>query len=793
MKVSELWLREWVNPALTVTELASTLTMAGLEVDSVHPVAGAFDRVVVASVLQTTPHPQADKLTLCQVDAGLEAPLQIVCGAANVRAGLKVALAMMGAQLPGDIHIKETRLRGELSQGMLCSVTELGLDERADGIWELDADAPVGMDLRAYLRLNDAVLDIELTPNRADCLSMRGIAREVAAITNTPWQDLAPVTIPPHIDDSIPIVLQAPDACPLYSGRVIRGINPQATTPLWLKERLRRAGIRAIHPVVDVTNYVMLEYGQPMHAFDLNTIQGRIQVRYSTANEPLVLLDGQSVVLDANVLVIADDEKPLAMAGVMGGHASAVTADTTEVWIESAYFNPLVISGVARRYGISSDAAMRFERGIDPAQHLVALERATALLIDIVGGHVGPVTSGSHAASLPPAISVAFDPKQVMRLTGVALSDDVIATILTRLGFLIASHTPVWTVHVPSFRVDIHLDVDLVEEVIRVHGYDNIVSQPIIAPLCHGALTPQERLSMQMATFLSTRGYHEAISYSFVDPQLQEAMYPDTPSLPLLNPISSDLSVMRVGLWPGLMASMIYNLHRQQTAIKLFEQGVVFDVRDGHLQERACIAALLTGEQGTLNWSEPTRRFDFYDLKGDIQALCASLGSPSVAFVPMTHPSLHPGQSARVMINEEPAGWIGVLHPQFMDELDLRSDVILVELSLQACLDSKPIRYQSISKYPQIRRDLALLVDKTIDVAAIEASIWDVEEGAHYLKALDVFDVYTGPSLAVEKKSIAIAMTLQDDKKTLLDTEINSVITAIIKKLDREFTITLRD
>lgn len=792
MKVSEAWLREWVSPSLTGQQLATQLTMAGLEVDALSPVAGVFSLVVVAHVLQTMPHPQADKLTICKVDAGGELPIQIVCGASNVRAGLKVALALPGSLLPNGMTIGESMLRGELSQGMLCSVSELGMDDRSEGIIELPEDAPIGVDLREYMELDDQVLDIDLTPNRADCFSILGVAREVAVLNHLPLKAVPEKNIQSTHDESRMIHLNVPDACPQYCGRVIRAINPDAITPLWMKERLRRAGIRILHPVVDVTNYVMIELGQPMHAYDLHAIRGDIQVRYSHADETLILLDGQEINLQEQVLVIADSQKPLAIAGIMGGEASAVQSHTTDIFLESAFFNPLVIAGVARRYGLCSDSSQRFERGVDPRLQARALERVTELLLSIVGGDAGPVIMINQPEYLPAEVNVLFRPEKVKQLTGLDIPHDDMAVMLQGLGMLVEQNSTAWVVKVPSHRFDITLDVDLVEEIVRLYGYDNITVSPMLTSMQAGVINPFERMSARLSTFLSNHGYNETISYSFVDPDFQQAIYPETPTMQLLNPISSELSQMRTGMWPGLLASMVYNMHRQQTAIRFFEAGVVFDVDGDVLHERPCIAGLLTGEHAGSNWSEPTRQLDFYDMKGDLQALFAMLQLPEVRFVAALHPALHPGQSARILVGEQEIGWIGALHPSLQDELDLKSEVILFELSLAALISDKSVRYQPISKYPQIRRDLSLLVNKSITAGQIEAVVRSVVAPG-LLKAFDVFDVYTGESIPVDKKSLAIALTLQDEKRTLVDAEVNAVIDAILKKLDVEFTIVLRD
>ena len=791
MKVSELWLREWVNPSLTGPQLAAQLTMAGLEVDALNPVAGVFDQVVVAKVVSTNPHPQADKLSLCEVDNGAGVLLNVVCGAANVRAGLMVALAQIGAKLPGGLIIKESVIRGQPSHGMLCSAEELGLEDDSDGIMELADEAPMGVDLRKYLNLDDHVFDVDLTPNRADCFSVLGIAREIAALNKLPMQRPSTVVNQPIIDEVLTINLQAPEACPQYCGRIIRAINPHAATPLWIKERLRRSGLRTLSPVVDVTNYVMLELGQPMHAFDLQAIEGQINVRFSRKDEMLELLDGKSVTLTENVLVIADDNKPMAIAGIMGGDASAVQAHTTDIFLESAFFNPIVIAGAARRYGLCSDSSQRFERGVDPTLQIIALERATELLLSIVGGKVGPVTIAKKSDLLPGKISLSFHPEKVKKLTGMDVPEEQMIVILNNLDMSVRCEKEQWVVDVPAHRFDISQDVDLVEEIIRLHGYDNLKAAPVVTTMQAGKINPYNRLLSEISLFLSGRGYAETISYSFVDPTLQQELYPETPTMQLINPISPELAEMRVGMWPGLIASMVYNAHRQQTAIKFFEAGVVFNIHEGALQEQQSIAGLITGEHGNLNWSESARSFDFFDMKGDLQSLFTMLNVGDVRFVGASHPALHPGQSARILVGETQVGWMGVLHPRLVDALDLTKEVILFELTLEPLINDRPPYYQSISKYPQIRRDLSLLVNQDVSVAQIERVVRDVVK-TNWLKAFDVFDVYTGDTIPAGKKSLAIALTLQDEHRTLVDGEINTIIGAILKTLEDKLAITLR-
>lgn len=792
MNVSELWLQEWVNPPLTGQQLAAQLTMAGLEVDGINPVAGSFNHVVVAHVLKTQPHPQADKLSLCEVNIGNNTIYQVVCGAANVRAGLNVAMALPGAKLPGDIHIKETMLRGQLSQGMLCSAAELGIEASSEGILELAEDAPLGSDLRAYLSLDDQVFDLNLTPNRADCFSIFGVAREVAALNQLPLPQLPSALTTPEHNELLTIQIDAPEGCAKYCGRIMRGINPHATTPMWIKERLRRAGVRAVHPVVDVTNYVMLELGQPMHAYDLATIEGDISVRYSKEHETLTLLDGQEVTFKEKVLLVADHTKPLAIAGIMGGKTSAMQSQTVDIFLESAFFNPIIIAGVARRHGLSSDSSQRNERGVDPCLPVVALERATALLKEIVGGAVGPINTVVHEKFLPSKVTILFNPLKVKQLSGLAIESQQMVSILRHLGMHVTLGEENWAVEIPTHRFDLNFDVDLVEEIIRFYGYDKIASQPMVSAMHAGKINVQEHVTLQSGNFLSARGYNETISYSFVDPQLQHAIYPEMEKMELLNPISPELSQMRAGMWPGLIASMVYNLHRQQTAIKFFETGVVFDVRDNTLQERACLAGLITGERGALNWSESPAKFDFYDLKGDLQALFSMLHLEHVQFVTAQHPALHPGQSARILVNNHEAGWIGTLHPFLLDELGLNDEVILFELTLSQLVNPTPAHYHPISKYPQIRRDLSLLVSCEVKAAQIEQTVRE-QFTNDWLKGFDIFDVYTGDSIPAGKKSVAIALTLQDDRRTLVDGEINELIGAIIKKLNDTFAIILRE
>lgn len=790
MKVSELWLRDWVNPNLTRQELAHQLTMAGLEVDGVAPVAGDFTGVVVAKVLKTERHPQAEKLTLCEVDAGEHGQFKIVCGARNVRDNLNVALALPGATLPGDWIIQETHLRGELSQGMLCSLEELSMALQSDGIIELPGDAPLGVSLREYLKLDDHIFEISLTPNRADCFSVKGIARELSAITGSPFNEflIPPVDIS-HFDSKT-VKIKEPKNCPRYIGRSLIDLNPHAETPLWMAEQLRRAGLRPIHSVVDITNYVMLELGQPLHAFDLSKLSGSMIVRMSQPGESLTLLDGKSVQLTGKELVIADDLHPLALAGVMGGADSGVTEETTSIFLESAYFQPAVISGTARRFGLSSDAAMRFERGVDYQLAPQALERATQLMIDILGGKAGSLTVSESLEHLPHVQPIVFKPGQVLQLSGLMIEESRIEQIFMALGLGVEKHHEHWLVKVPSHRFDLQIAEDLVEEVIRLYGYDNIQPSAWTAPIQRGQVNARDVCLQEAGQYFSHRGYLEAISYSFVDPDLQEVLFPEKTALSLLNPISQDLSQMRLSLWPGLIAAMLRNIHRQQTRIALFETGVVFELTEAGLKERVKIAGLISGEMGTYSWVDEKRKFDFYDLKGDVEGFLGQRGFIP-EFISGAIEALHPGKTARIVVGGHPMGWMGSLHPKIIEALDLVDEVFVFELDVEEIKQPILSKYQPISKYPQNRRDLSFLVSDNQSVGEMVRAIKALE--LSWLKDVFIFDVYQGKGVPEGQKSVAFALLLQAFDKTLVDAEINSEIDAIIQLLKDNFSAILRD
>src|SRR5690554_1874773 len=795
MKFSEQWLRTWVNPELDSLALSEQLSMAGLEVDSIEPVAPAFSGVVVGEVVKCWQHPDADKLQVTEVNIGANEPVTIVCGAPNCRTGLKVAVATVGAVLPGDFKIKKAKLRGQPSHGMLCSNSELGLNDDHDGIIELPADAPVGMDYRDYLQLNDVILDVDLTPNRADCLGMRGIAREVGVLNRLAVQAPAVEAVPAQHDEQRDIVLDAPAACPRYLGRVIRHINLNADTPLWMQERLRRSGIRSIDPVVDVTNYVLLELGHPMHAFDLDQLQGAIHVRHAVANEKLTLLDGQEVTLADDVLVIADEQKPLAMAGVFGGEGSGVTVTTKHVFLESAFFSPAAIAGRARRFGLHTDASHRYERGVDPELQRTAMERATQLLLEICGGQAGPVVEAVASDHLPKAANVSLRRERLMRVLGVTVEDRQVTEILTRLGFAVTAINSGWQVEVPTYRFDIAIEEDLIEEVVRVYGYNNI---PSVAPTAHLSMTrkPEAKLSIRsLQQSLQALGYQEAITYSFVDPKHQAALFPKQATLELPHPISVDMSSMRLSLWPGLLSAAGYNQKRQRLSVRLFEIGLRFtpdqDAENGVRQD-AVIGGVMIGSVQGEHWADGEQGVDFYDLKGHVENLLALTGHANeFHFVAETHSALHPGQSAAIYRGEQLVGYAGAIHPQFGKTFGMKGRAYAFELSLAALLERTLPKATKVSRYPSIRRDLAILVDHRVPAGEILVVI--DKFGENRLVDLNLFDVYQGENTPAGKKSLALSMVLQDVERTLEENEVNEFVEGVVNLLKSEFDAVLRD
>ncbi|GAB4294758.1 MAG: phenylalanine--tRNA ligase subunit beta [Thiohalomonadaceae bacterium] len=792
MKFSAQWLREWVNPAVDIDTLSAQLTMAGLEVDAVTPVAEAFSGVVVGEVLRVEKHPDADKLRVCQVSTGSGEPLNIVCGAANVRVGLRVPTATIGAVLPGDFRIKRSKLRGVESFGMLCSAKELGLAETSDGLLELPADAPVGQDLRAYLQLDDVTFELGLTPNRGDCLSIAGIAREVAVVNRCAVTAPRIEAVTAACTDIFPINVTAPADCPRYVGRVIRGINPQAVTPLWMVERLRRSGVRSLGAAVDITNYLLLELGQPMHAFDLAKLKGGIEVRRASAGESLTLLNGSVVELDGETLVIADGNGAQALAGVMGGEATAVGDGTVDIFLESAFFAPDSIAGRARRYGLHTDSSHRFERGVSPALQRDALERATALFVQIAGGTPGPVIEVMHAEHLPRREAIVLRRERIQRVLGFALPAAEVEDILRRLGLEVEAVGQNWRVTPPAWRFDITIEEDLIEELVRIHGYDKL---PSIRPSGAMRMEPvaEGQLDLaQLRRLLVARGYQEAITYSFVAPELQKLLAPTLEPLALANPISAEMAVMRTTLWTGLVQALVYNTNRQQGRVRLFESGLRFlPEADGLRQERV-VAGLAYGDVVPEQWGEPARGVDFYDLKADVEALLALAGlTDSVRFVAATHPALHPGQSARIEHGGALLGWLGALHPAVADKLGLAAPALVFELALEPLLRGYLPRFRELSRFPAVRRDIALVVDNSLHVDAVMSVIRRAAPDT--LRELKLFDLYTGKGIDSGRKSLALGLTLQADSRTLTDSEVDAALEAILAALKTELGATLRD
>ncbi|MFP1924378.1 phenylalanine--tRNA ligase subunit beta [Lonsdalea quercina] len=795
MKFSELWLREWVNPAISSEALSEQITMAGLEVDGVEPAAGAFNGVFVGEVVECEQHPNADKLRVTKVNVGGERLLDIVCGAPNCRKGLKVAVATIGAVLPGDFKIKAAKLRGEPSEGMLCSFSELGIADDHNGILELPADAPIGSDLREYLKLDDNIIEISVTPNRADCLSLQGVARDVAVLNGVAFNAPEITPVEPTIADTFPISVDAPEACPRYLGRVVKGINVKASTPLWMREKLRRCGIRSIDPVVDVTNYVLLELGQPMHAFDLARLDGNITVRTAQEGETLRLLDGNDAKLNAETLVIADSSKALAMAGIFGGEHSGVNEETQDVLLECAFFNPLAITGRARRYGLHTDASHRYERGVDPQLQSQAMERATRLLLDICGGEAGPVVDVTHDKNLPARATIALRREKLDRLIGHHIADDKVSDILERLGCQVTRIADGWQATAPSWRFDMEIEEDLVEEVARIYGYDNIPNEAALAPLKMTSHREANLSLKRVKTMLVDHGYQEAITYSFVDPKIQALVHPGEEALILPSPISVDMSAMRLSLWTGLLGAVVYNQNRQQSRIRIFESGLRFvpdsDAEQGIRQEMM-LAGVITGSRYEEHWDLARQPVDFYDLKGDFEAVLALTGKLSaVEFRAEANPALHPGQSAAIYLDDQRIGFIGVIHPELERKLDLNGRTVVFEVLWDKISDRVVPEAADVSRFPANRRDIAVVVAENVPAGDILAECKKV--GANQLVGVNLFDVYRGKGVEDGYKSLAISLVLQDTARTLAEEEIAATVAKCVAALKQRFQASLRD
>lgn len=792
MKISEQWLREWINPPISTEELATQLTMAGLEIESVLPVADSFTQVVIGHVVKVEKHPNADRLRVCQVNIGASENLNIVCGGANVRENLKVPVALVGAVFSNGLKIKSAKLRDVLSQGMICSTSELGLTETSEGIMELPEDAPIGKDFREWLQLNDYSIDVHVTPNRGDCLSIVGVAREVAVLNNLELKSHQIKPVDSVITDELPITVQAAEDCPRYCGRVIRGINPNTTTPMWMIERLRRSGLRSIHPVVDITNYVLLELGQPLHAFDLAKLKQGIVVRRAAHDEKIVLLDNQEVSLTAETLVIADKQQPQAIAGIMGGLNSAVTNTTTDIFLESAFFNPLSIAGRARRYGLNTDSGYRFERGVDPELAKQAIERATELLLQIVGGKPGPVIEKVSKESLPQVIKIALRKNRIEKLLGIALEDAEIEKVLQRLGMQLQKNNNGWEVTVPSYRFDLTIEEDLIEELVRIYGYDHI---PYIKPqtTLEFLSQPEQQISLnRLRNLLIDLGYNEAITYSFIPPKLHELIFPQQTAITLLNPISADLAVMRNSLWPGLLNAVAYNQNRQQSRLRLFETGFRFIQNQTEIKQDAVLAGVVTGNQHVEQWEAKAKLIDFFDVKADIEKLLtATKHADQFIFKTAEHSALHPGQTAEIIFQNKTVGYIGALHPVLLHELDLIGPVYLFEIELSAITNITLPKFQNISKFPAMRRDISFWIGSDIPVQEIFTAIRNT--AGEWLNDLCLFDVYAEKNDESKQRSLALGLMWQHPERTLVDTEVDELKDKVVEKLKQSFAVKLRD
>jgi phenylalanyl-tRNA synthetase beta chain len=790
MQFSENWLREFVNPPLDAPELARQLTMAGLEVEALQIVAPPFDKVVVAQVLSVDKHPDADKLKLCRVDAGQGEPLQIVCGAPNVAAGMKVPCALVGATLPG-IQIKAAKVRGVESFGMLCSARELGLSEDHSGLLALPADAPVGQDVRRYLDLDDQRFTLKLTPNRADCLGVYGIAREVAALTGAPLRPLEIPAVASTIPDRLPVRVTAPDLCGRFSGRVIRGVNARAATPDWMRRRLERCGLRSLSALVDISNYVMLELNRPNHVFDLNRIKGGLEVRWAHAGEHLLLLNGQVIDLAPDVGVIADEAGVESLAGIMGGETTAVSHDTTDVYVEAAFWWPDAVQGRARRYGFTSDAGHRFERGVDFAHTVAGVERVTQLILEICGGRAGPVDD--QVLRLPERKPVRLRTARAAKILGVPISAEDIAVIFDRLGLAWERSGQDFLVTPPSYRFDLAIEEDLVEEIARLHGYDKIPARIAQASIPMLPRSESARSPWQLRRLLAARDYQEVVNYSFVDGQWEQDFCANREPVALANPIASQMGVMRSSLIGGLVGNLVHNLKRRVERVRVFEVGRCFlrdakgDQIEGFLQPQR-IGGLAYGTAAPEQWGiKPDRRVDFYDVKGDVEALLEPFAA---SYERLEHPALHPGRAARVLLEGVPIGLQGELHPRWVQKYELGAAPVVFELDLDALLRRGLPRYAEVSRFPPVVRDLALVVTQTLPAEVL----WQGLRAAAPAVVRDIrlFDVYAGKGIEEEKKSLAFRVVMQDTEKTLSDGEVEAVLAKLIEAAQRNFAAKLR-
>ncbi len=796
MKISENWLREWVNPNWDTNTLTEALSLAGLEVDGTEAVAGQFTHVVVGHVLSVEKHPDADKLNVTQVDVGEAEPVQIVCGAKNVVKGMKACCAKVGAVLPGDFKIKKAKLRGVPSHGMLCGATEIGLpDDGVDGLYVLPDDAPTGMDVRAFLDLNDVTIDVDLTPNRADCLSVEGLARDLHAISgapfNRPFKEVE-IATSGACPQGIQVLEQAD--CPKYLGCVVSEFNQKANTPLWMVQKLQRSGLRAIDLVVDITNYVLLELGQPMHAFDLDKLQGDVEVRKARTGEKFTSLDNKELILKEDSLVISDDSGVIALAGIMGGLSTSVTNETARIFFECAHFAPLAITGKARQYGLHTDSSHRFERGVDPLLPERALNRALQLFTEIAGGIVSEVRSIVSAEELPKPSVIELRRSTITTRLGVDIDDVKIVQIFESLGFEIAATELGWNMTAPSYRFDMAIEMDLIEEVGRIFGYNNLPETPVLAPMTLNELPESEQSLLALKNALVQRGYNEVITYSFVEEGKQKLLEPELPYVLLKNPISDDMRAMRTNLFSGLLQSVAYNQNRQQPRVRLFESGLVFYKNDSDptgATQLAMFGGVITGKVAASGWDEEERLVDFFDLKGDVETLIRmSHQLANIRFEPCLHPALHPGQSATIVKDGKEVGMIGQLHPSLVKPMGVSGKVYLFQIRQDALMTMQVPVAQMISKFPEVQRDLAFVVDEGVAVQALIDSIVAVK--SDILNAVELFDIYRGQGVEASQKSIALTLKIQHQDRTLQDEEVDALIAEVLTSAKQAVNAELR-
>ncbi|GKT11748.1 MAG: phenylalanyl-tRNA synthetase beta chain [Thiomicrorhabdus sp.] len=796
MKISENWLREWTNPNWDTNTLSEELSLAGLEVDGAEPVAGAFTNVVVGHVISIEKHPDADKLNVTQVEVGEDAPVQIVCGAKNVFVGMKVCCAKVGAKLPGDFKIKKAKLRGVPSHGMLCGASELGLpDDGVDGLHVLPADAPVGTDIREYLDLNDMSIDVDLTPNRADCFSVIGLARDVHAVSGIEFtQPFEDKEMAGSTECSQSVVVNESEACPKYLGCVVTDFDTQAVTPAWMVQKLQRSGLRPLSLVVDITNYVLLELGQPMHAFDFSSLKGAVQVRKAKAGEKLVTLDEKEITLTDDTLVIADDSGVIALAGIMGGLSTSVTDTTSKIFFECAHFARLAITGKARKYGLHTDSSMRFERGVDPMLPERALNRALALFIEIAGGQVSQISATISEANLPQLNTIELRRETISKRLGVEVADEQVVQIFERLGFSIQTTAAGWKLTAPSYRFDMSIEMDLIEEVGRIYGYNNLPETPVSAPMTLNELPESDQSLLALKTAFVQRGYNEVVTYSFVEEAKQKLLEPELPYVLLKNPISDDMKAMRTSLFPGLLQSVAYNQNRQQPRVRIFETGLVFYKNDADptgATQVPMLGGVIVGKAAASGWDEVERAVDFYDLKGDIETLIRmSHQLANIRFEACNHPALHPGQSAALIKDGKEVGIMGQLHPSLVKPMGITGNAYMFQIRQDALMTMQVPAAQAISKFPEVQRDLAFVVDENISVQSLIDAVVSVK--SEIFKSVDIFDIYRGQGIEDTQKSIALTLKIQHQDRTLQDEEVEALVTEVLASAKQAVNAELR-